>query len=134
MANPRGMRKPPYAPTAPAMPMHPAAALRAVGSVARRVDPGPEDRGDHPVGRAVADAGADEQHQEATPKKSAKLCACRPDDRADGAERHDGERRDRDARAAEPVGDDAAERPGERADQRAEEARVGRRTSRGTGS
>ena len=40
MANPRGMRKPPNAPTAPAMPMQPAAALRAArrpsGSVARR--------------------------------------------------------------------------------------------------
>ena len=105
-AKPRGTRKPPYAPTAPAMircsrPPPSARPPAPSGPSA----PAPEDGRDHPVGRAVADPGADEQDQERGEEEPEAVLAAATQIAPRAPAAMIPKRRQRDARAADPVGE-----------------------------
>ena len=85
----------------------------------------PEDRRDHLVRRAVADAAEDEQRDEPDQVTAAATRCCDASSTMRRADRHRDEVPERDPGAAEPVGQPAADRADQRAEQRAEEGQVG---------
>ena len=125
---PRGMKKPPYAPTAPAMPMQPGGGLAGRGEPGRvAVGPAPEDGRDHPVGRAVADAGR-RRTAPGSRRRTGRSCA------AEARRSRPGRRAARTPNEAMVIlappsrsATHAAERPGERADEGAQEREAQRR-------
>lgn len=82
--------------------------------------PGTEDGRDRPVGRAVADARAGEEHEERAEEEREAL-GLQALDRSQGAPGEDDERRDGHSCATESVRDDASERSGQGADEGTDE-------------
>ena len=82
---------------------------------------GLEDRRDHLVGRAVADPAEDEQQRRSRSRNSGSDFSCEAISTTIAPSGHGDEVAERDHRAAEAVGQRAADRPDQRAEQRAEE-------------